>query len=779
MTSPERLLLLEDNDCDEQLLRRAIKGAWPECEVVRVSCREGFEAALTQGAFDLILSDYMVPGYPGLDALAYCRENFPRVPFLFVSGAIGDEVAVESLKAGAIDYVLKDRLARLVPSIRRALQEAQEQARRRQIEEELRNSEEQCRDLLENATDLIQSVAPDGSFLYVNPAWRQAFEYSESEIAELKVFDVLHPEYYEQWRDRFDEAKPNETSQWEAIFLSKYGRHLYVEGNTSARHSGGRITAIRAIFRDITEKKLALLALKKSIRQYESLVNSVEGIVWQADLPSLRFTFVSKQAERLLGYPIKSWLETPGFWQSRIHPEDRERAISLCRQVSVENGFQNFEYRMMTASGGTIWLRDIVSARLEENAAPQIQGIMVNITPRKLAEAARRDIQAKLERTNQVLSQRNQEIQNFYHTLSHELKTPLTSAREFISIVIDGLAGPANETQLEYLGIAKQSCDQLRACVNDMLDATRLETSKLNLDLQPISMSDLVRQVVASMARMAEEKELKLAYEVQADLPEIALDGHRMTQVLTNLISNAIKHTPAKGSIVVRAGDAPGRPELLQVSVADTGRGIPEEEIERIFDRLYQVKAGDATTEQGVGLGLYLCRELVQLHGGNIWVKSKPGEGSTFFFVLPKTQQLLRSNLLVIDDDPDMLDMLRQLLGAERYNVRTARHGQEGLMEMRRQVPDIVLLDLAMPELTGAATLKEIRKEYGEIPVILHTAFADGDLMKQAMAYSPFTLMAKPSSPEQILETVRKVQRSGDTQIWKQNHYGLQRLPLN
>src|SRR5207237_2771386 len=115
-----------------------------------------------------------------------------------------------------------------------------------------------------------------------------------------------------------------------------------------------------------------------------------------------------------------------------------------------------------------------------------------------------------------------------------------------------------------------------------------------------------------------------------------------------------------------------------------------------------------------------------------------PGKGSTFCFVLPKSQQSLRSNLLVIDDDPDMLDMLRQLLTSEQYNVRTARDGQEGLAEIRRQTPDIVLLDLAMPELSGAATLKEIRKHWGQIPVIVHTAFSDGDLMKQALASSPF-----------------------------------------
>src|SRR5437879_6968674 len=256
MKSPHRLLLLEDNPDDAELLRRNLAAEWPQCELVQVSKRANYESALEQGGFDLILSDYLLPGIKGPAALALARDHCPEVPFIFVSGAIGDEVAVESLKAGATDYVLKDRLAKLVPSIRRGLNEAEERARRRQVEEELRRSEEQCRDLLENATDLIQSVAPDGCLLYVNPAWRNKLEYTEAEVARLTLFEMLHPEYHEGWRDRFESARPDEASRWEGIFLSKYGSHLYVEGNTSFRYMNGNLAAIRGIFHDVTERKL-------------------------------------------------------------------------------------------------------------------------------------------------------------------------------------------------------------------------------------------------------------------------------------------------------------------------------------------------------------------------------------------------------------------------------------------------------------------------------------------------------------------------------------------
>src|SRR2546421_1395416 len=154
---------------------------------------------------------------------------------------------------------------------------------------------------------------------------------------------------------------------------------------------------------------------------------------------------------------------------------------------------------MLSADGSIVWLRDIVSVRAEPGEAAQVLGIMVNITPRKQAEAGRAETQAELEQTNRDLLRKNEEIQNFYHTLSHELKTPLTSAREFISIVIDGLAGPLNGRQLEYLGIARQSCDQLRVCINDLLDATRLETGKLAIHLKPASLSALLRRVVTAV----------------------------------------------------------------------------------------------------------------------------------------------------------------------------------------------------------------------------------------------------------------------------------------
>src|SRR5439155_8601865 len=238
----------------------------------------------------------------------------------------------------------------------------------------------------------------------------------------------------------------------------------------------------------------------------------------------------------------------------------------------------------------------VVPIRLGEQTV--FTAYLRDITERKEAEKKMRRIRVRLEQTNQDLRRKNKEIQNFYHTLSHELKTPLTSAGEFVSIVMDGLAGSINHTQMEYLGIARQSCDQLRFCINDLLDATRLETGKLTIELKRASLVPIIQRVLTTMRSGAKEKGITLSHELQPDLQDVPLDEHRMTQVISNLLGNAIKFTPPGGGVMIKACDAPGRPEFIQVSVRDTGCGVPTEEHERIFDRLYQVKSGDATTEQ-------------------------------------------------------------------------------------------------------------------------------------------------------------------------------------
>lgn len=240
-----------------------------------------------------------------------------------------------------------------------------------------------------------------------------------------------------------------------------------------------------------------------------------------------------------------------------------------------------------------------------------------------------------LWRTNAELRRRNEEICTFYHMLSHELKTPLTAMREFVAIVIDGLAGPLTDTQREYLSIAKESCDQMTLGLNELLDVARLDTGKLHIVPSLTAMATVVERAVDMMLPMARRAGIHLSYQVEPALPDIMMDARRMMQVLTNLLGNALKFTPAGGQVSVRVTLLPAAQDGLLVAVQDTGRGVAPELCSRIFERLYQAREEDDVFEGGLGLGLYICREVIKLHRGEIWVESTPGQGSTFFFTLP------------------------------------------------------------------------------------------------------------------------------------------------
>lgn len=207
--------------------------------------------------------------------------------------------------------------------------------------------------------------------------------------------------------------------------------------------------------------------------------------------------------------------------------------------------------------------------------------------------------------------------------------------REFVAIVIDGLAGPITETQREYLGIAKESCDQMTLGLNDLLDVARLDTGKLHMELSLAAIQAVVERAITMMLPMANSAKIDLSYQVDPALPDMMMDMRRIMQVLTNLIGNALKFTPAGGRVAVRVTQLPPEQDGVLIAVHDTGRGIAPELRSRIFERLYQAREEDEVFEGGLGLGLYICREVIKLHRGEIWVESTPGEGSTLFFTLP------------------------------------------------------------------------------------------------------------------------------------------------
>ncbi len=258
----------------------------------------------------------------------------------------------------------------------------------------------------------------------------------------------------------------------------------------------------------------------------------------------------------------------------------------------------------------------------------------------------RNEIESKnlaLARSNEALLQKNDEIKGFYQQLSHELKTPLTSNQAFLSLLLDGTGGELSDEQREYLEYALKACKQMTHCVNDILDVSRLNTGKMDFHPEPGDITKLVRDTVSALTPSAEKVNVAIECSVEDGLPPALMHEKRIVQVINNLVGNALKFTPPEGAVSVSVSLSAEDEDQLCVTVVDTGKGMQPDELERIFERLYQVGSGSTGFFSGMGLGLHISREIVRMHGGRIHVSSTPGAGSSFSFTIPTSQPHVNS----------------------------------------------------------------------------------------------------------------------------------------
>jgi len=260
-----------------------------------------------------------------------------------------------------------------------------------------------------------------------------------------------------------------------------------------------------------------------------------------------------------------------------------------------------------------------------------------DISSKHLERAIRYAVERQgLLRALEITQKQQLEFKNrFLSHVSHELRTPLTCIHQYVTLLVDGLAGPVSPDQSDHLKTVLKSVNQLHAMIRDLLEATRAESGKMRIESRCISLSELLHQAVAMLRPTADEKKVGLEIGVDQRLPLVLADPDRVLEVLINLVDNAIKFTPADGSVMLQASIVDADPGSVYIAVSDTGRGISPEAKALIFERLYQDPDSIDNNRSGLGLGLFICREIVRLHDGRIWVSSEPGQGSTFTFTLP------------------------------------------------------------------------------------------------------------------------------------------------
>ena len=399
--------------------------------------------------------------------------------------------------------------------------------------------------------------------------------------------------------------------------------------------------------------------------------------------------------------------------------------------------------------------------------------------------------QHQLAESNDRLTVASKTKSDFLANMSHELRTPLNSIIGFSEVLRDELFGPLNPKQKEYVEYIDSSGGHLLRLINDILDLAKVESGKMELELTAFVLKETLNLSLTMLREKALQHGINLGLEVEPEAEgEVVLDERKFKQIMYNLLSNAVKFTPSGGRVTVSVRRLPpaqspippgttAKTGWLEICVADTGIGIQPEDLGRIFQEFTQLSPVYTKTHEGTGLGLALTKRLVELHGGRIWVESEPGLGSRFYFTIPQKasdspapvfaapavspwSERNERVVLVIDDAPQTLMILKNSLQSEDVRVVKAEGGPKGLEEARRIRPDLIILDLLMPEMNGFEVLEALKskEETAAIPVIVFTAMDlsaenKARLREKAKAIVEKGVVSQDAFVEQVQQVLR------------------------
>ncbi len=391
-------------------------------------------------------------------------------------------------------------------------------------------------------------------------------------------------------------------------------------------------------------------------------------------------------------------------------------------------------------------------------------------------EAARAEAEARSRRNEEVDRLKNAFIAN----MSHEIRTPLNSVLALTELLRDGVAGPLTVDQRKYLQVIERNGRGLLHLINDVLDLSRIEAGHLEMDTEDLDLAPQIEAVAEALAPLAAARNLDLTVRLPPDLPAARGDPNRFRQILTNLIGNAIKFTEGGGQVMV---GAEARAESIVIVVTDTGVGIPDPLREKIFQEFFQVDQTLVRRQGGTGLGLAIARRLARLMGGDIAVESVVDRGSRFHLALPRAASDARptrparaapqappkpgrvagpglpATVLLVEDNEDNLFTLRQILARRPLEIATATSGRQAIERCRRDPPDLVIMDVQMPGMTGLQATGAIRALPGgaDIPIVALTAQAMKGDRERILAAGCDDYLAKPVQPNELLAVVERL----------------------
>jgi len=637
---------------------------------------------------------------------------------------------------------------------------------------------------------------PGWRFVEVNPALCRLFGAARPKLRESSLFQILHPDDHAAWRARAGELLHGDGAALplELRYAAPPGRTLW--GLTSAipmRDPAGPLRYWVLQVQDITGRKRAEWAQQESEENFRQAFESAGHGMALVSPFQQRFLRVNQALADMLG--IRRTLLLARGLLAITHFEDRERKQrELQRLLAGEADSYSMEMRLIGEDNRVVWTLASVALLRNEKAEPHHLVVQLqDITRQKETELALQQAKEAAEAANRAKSA-------FLANMSHEIRTPMNAILGFSELLYREL----EEARFRgYVETIRNSGKALLTLINDILDLSKIEAGRMTLQRRPCDPRALLAEVGQIFSLKMQEKGLRWEHLIDPALPAmLELDDQRLRQVLINLVGNAVKFTNQGfvrlGATVLPCPEAPGQVELC-IAVEDSGKGIAPAMLETIFDAFRQQDEEDTRVHGGTGLGLTICRRLVEMMEGEIRVASELGRGSRFEIRLPRVAvpapdgvgattlaihtrtpggnsatlienaatleadaaeppRFQGGRLLVVDDIDDNRDLVKALLRHSGLHLREAADGVAALRLLEQEAADLVLLDIQMPGLDGLSTLREIRArpQLRGLPVVALTASVMGEAAEKYRQAGFDGLLAKPLEPERLFATLRR-----------------------
>jgi len=494
---------------------------------------------------------------------------------------------------------------------------------RKQAEEALARERYLMRAFMDNIPDSIYFKDKEHRFIVVSKAKAKHHGVNPKDFAGKTDFDFYSEEQARRMREDDDYVvktkepiigkeekviRPDGAARWHSVTKIPY------------RDEEGNIIGTMGISRDITDRKRAEDALKESEEKFRALAEQSPSIIFINK--GGRVVYANKKCEEVMGHTRDEFYSADFDFFSLIAPECRKLVKTSFGMHTGGEEVKPYEYTLVTKEGRRVEAI-LITRLIDYEGEKAILGIITDITEYRKAERER----IAAEKTTARLKALNRMKDEFLSMTSHELRTPLTSISSFLQLMESGKLGKITRKQEEGLAAISAGVERLNSSIDKLLMISKLELGEMKLEMKNLRLADLIQNTVKKMEPLAKQKRIALTQKI-AELPLVRADEEQLTEVLTNLVDNAIKFTPEGGEVTV---EAKKEKDNILVMVEDTGIGIAKKNMPQLFTKFFQVDH----SVPGTGLGLSICKKIVLGHGGRIWAKSTLGRGSTFFFTLP------------------------------------------------------------------------------------------------------------------------------------------------